>query len=391
MQNKTIKILTVLGTRPEAIKLAPLLLELGSSPYFESVICSTGQHSEMLDQALRVFNLKPDLNLGLMKKSQTLAGLNSRALEKCSAVIRKVNPDLVVVHGDTTTAQAAAIASFYAGVPVAHVEAGLRTWDMHSPFPEEFNRQVISKIASLNFTPTPQASSNLRREGVSETKIIETGNTVVDALESVIRRFEADSVFNDTVVSTIEKIVPGYSQSTELIYVTAHRRESLDGGIESICKAIRGLSEVHPQIKFVFPVHLNPAVQVVANRVLSSAKNVILTAPLAYEVAVKLMNQAILIISDSGGIQEEGAALGKIVLVTRDKTERAEGVISGHLRLCGTDENMIRQEFEASLGLIKAGETALGLNPYGDGQSTKRIISHIQSVFADPQIRKTSR
>lgn len=378
-----IRVLTFLGTRPEAIKLAPVIAALGANASFESLICSTGQHREMLAQALAVFDVEPNFDLALMVPGQSLADLNGRAVAACANLIRQVKPNVVIVHGDTTTALSAAIAAFYEGIPVGHVEAGLRTYDLASPFPEEFNRQVISKLAQWHFAPTDKARNNLLAETVDSSKIYLVGNTVVDALQAVTAKLDTETQFESEVLSEIIRLTPNAISAKRLILVTAHRRENLDGGISNICEAIKRLALEHSDLHFVFPVHLNPAVQLTVRELLSGLENVDLIQPIPYELAVWYMFHADLIVTDSGGMQEEGAGLGKRVIVTRQKTEREEGVSTGHLVIAGTQAKDIVASVNSSLEQLRLGTMNLGTNPYGDGMASTRIVDAIEKSFSE--------
>ena len=326
------KILVVFGTRPEAIKMAPLINELRLNKKFDVKVCVTAQHREMLDQVMSLFEIKPDFDLNLMQKGQDLTDITSRALLGLREVFSECAPDLVLVHGDTTTTMAASLAAFYQRIPVGHVEAGLRTGDIYSPWPEEMNRKVTTAISTINFAPTEISKNNLIAERVEETKIIVTGNTVIDALLNVSRIIDN----NETISFSLDRQFEYLDQTKRLILVTGHRRENFGQGFENICKAIAAIAE-RDDVEIVYPMHLNPNVQEPVNRVLSGFKNIHLITPQDYLPFIYLMKRSFLILTDSGGVQEEAPSLGKPVLVMRDTTERPEAVSAGTVRLVGTD------------------------------------------------------
>jgi UDP-N-acetylglucosamine 2-epimerase (non-hydrolysing) len=373
------KILTVFGTRPEAIKMAPVIKELKSRPgQFETLVCVTAQHRRMLDQVLELFRIEPDYDLDVMKPGQDLFDVTCGVLQGLKGVLAGEKPDMVLVHGDTTTTMAATIASYYNRIPVGHVEAGLRTGNRNSPFPEEINRKVTGAIASLHFAPTDAAQDNLLREGEDASSIFVTGNTVVDALFSVIELFERDEHLRlrlDSEFSFLDK-------RKRLALVTGHRRENFGAGFENICRALVEIASTRSDLEILYPVHLNPNVQEPVRRILGEAgqANIHLIEPVDYLPFVYLMNRSHIIITDSGGVQEEAPSLGKPVLVMRDTTERPEAVIAGTVRLVGTDRDRIVSE--ASL-LIDDGEAyermSRAHNPYGDGQAAKRIADILQT------------
>jgi UDP-N-acetylglucosamine 2-epimerase (non-hydrolysing) len=369
-------ILLVFGTRPEAIKMAPLAIELGNNPNFNTQVCVTGQHREMLDQVLDLFDLKPDFDLNLMKPGQDLYDVTSGALLGLRDVINQAKPDLVLVHGDTTTTMAASLSAFYQKVPVGHVEAGLRTGDIYSPWPEEVNRKVTGALTSLHFAPTEKSQQNLLNEGVDESTIEVTGNTVIDALLMVDKRINDDRSLHQS----LSEQFPFIDETKKLILVTGHRRESFGDGFENICKALRTLSE-NNDVQIVYPVHLNPQVQEPVNRLLSDIDNVFLIPPQDYLPFIYLMKSAYIILTDSGGVQEEAPSLGKPVLVMRDTTERPEAVAAGTVKLVGTDYNTI---VDTASELLTNQETyntmSFAHNPYGDGQACKRISQAIYNV-----------
>ena len=365
------RILTVLGTRPEAIKLAPVVHAFAAAPGIDSVLCATGQHRHMLDQVLHVFRLEPDHDIALMKPGQDLTHVTTAALEGVGRVIDETKPDWVVVQGDTTTAFAAALAAFYRKVKVAHVEAGLRTGNIYSPWPEEMNRKLISAVATLHFPPTKIAAQNLRREGVPESAMCITGNTVVDALKWVEARLDADAAFRARAEEAFAGVLDAKKR---LILVTGHRRENFDGGLEQMCLGLRDLAG-RGDVEIVYPVHLNPRVQETAAAVLKSHAGVHLLEPLEYAPFIALMRRAHLIVTDSGGIQEEAPALGKPVLVTRDTTERPEALDAGTARLVGTNREALVAAASELLDDPKAyAAMAQAKNPFGDGRAAERIV-----------------
>ena len=377
------KAMLVFGTRPEAIKMAPLCNALlADEKYFETMICVTGQHREMLDQVLSVFNLTPDIDLNLMKPGQSLSDITSSILLGMSTIFKKAKPDLILVHGDTTTMLAASMAAFYVGVPVGHVEAGLRTFDINSPFPEEFNRQVVSKIAKWNFAPTVLSERNLLREDIASASIFVTGNTVIDALYWVIEKIRVDTNLKTKLISKLSSVLNFDWQNDRFVLITGHRRENFGEGFINICHAIKDLAVMSPSIHFVYPVHLNPNVQKPVMSIVGHLENVHLIGPLPYEPFVYLMNHCYFVLTDSGGIQEEAPSLGKPVLVMRDTTERPEAVSSGNVILVGSNKKQIISNVQrlftdqaAYQGMAKA------LNPYGDGTSSKQIVSIIKKSF----------
>lgn len=362
------RILTIFGTRPEAIKLAPVILELEKhSHHIESLVCVTAQHREMLDQVLEWFQIKPDYDLDLMQPGQGLAGFASRALAAVSQVLQEVRPDVVLVQGDTTTVMMAALAAFYQRIPVGHVEAGLRTRNRYNPFPEEINRRVAGVLATYHFAPTERAAAALRAEQMPEENIFVTGNTVVDALQMTVQR-PVD-------------LKLGFSlDGRRLILVTAHRRESFGAPFESLCLALRDLAERNADVEIVYPVHLNPNVRGPVGRILAEQPRVHLLEPLRYEQFAHLMAQAYLILTDSGGIQEEAPVLGKPTLVMRETTERPEAIEVGTARLVGTDRHRIVAEAECLLRDKRAYRTmAQAGSPFGDGRAAERIVSILLS------------
>jgi len=372
-QEGRLRVLTVFGTRPEAIKLAPVVLALSADSEIEHVLCVTGQHRQMLDQVLEVFGLRPDHDLAIMKPGQDLTHVTSAVLEGVGRVIDAVQPDWVVVQGDTTTCFAASLAAFYRRVKVAHVEAGLRTGNIYSPWPEEVNRRLTGQIAALHFPPTEAAAGNLRAEGVGEDRILVTGNTVIDALLLVRDRLDADAALR----ARLEAQFSWRDRARRLILVTGHRRENFDGGLERVCRALACLAD-RGDVQIVYPVHLNPEVQRTAQAVLGARDSVHLIPPLDYLPFVHLMREADLIVTDSGGVQEEAPGLGKPVLVTRDTTERPEAIAAGTARLVGTDDRTLVAAATQLLDNSAAYEAmARAANPYGDGRAAGRIVARL--------------
>ncbi|MBC7987523.1 MAG: UDP-N-acetylglucosamine 2-epimerase (non-hydrolyzing) [Sphingomonadaceae bacterium] len=364
------RLFIVFGTRPEAIKMAPVVKAFQADPAFETIVCVTGQHREMLDQVLTLFSIVPDIDLAIMKPRQSLTDVTVATLSGLEARFATDAPDAVLVHGDTTTAMAAAMAAFYAGIPVGHVEAGLRTGDMAAPWPEEMNRSVIDLVARWLFAPTATAAEALRNEGAAEEHIVVTGNTVIDALLAVVARLRDDPSLRSACDAKFAMLDPG----KRLIVVTGHRRENFGGGLERMCEALARLAR-RGDVEIVYPVHLNANVQEAANAVLSDTPAVHLIEPLDYLPFVRLMDRAHLIISDSGGIQEEAPSLGKPVLVTRDVTERPEAIAAGTARLVGTDTDRIVAEAARLLDDEAEYQRVSAIsNPYGDGRAAARIV-----------------
>lgn len=371
-----VNILSVFGTRPEAIKMAPVVNALKAAPGIDSEVCVTAQHRQMLDQVLDLFHIKPNHDLNIMKPGQDLTDITSNILLGMRALLRKKKYDLLLVHGDTTTTMAAALAAFYEKIPVGHVEAGLRTGNMYAPWPEEMNRSLVGRIAQWHFAPTQRSRQSLLQEGVAESTITVTGNTVIDALHQVVHRLTADASLSQQLKNQFSFLSP----DKRLILVTGHRRENFGDGFERICKALYELAQ-RPDVQIVYPVHLNPAVQEPVRRILGSAKNVCLIPPLDYLPFVYLMTQADLIITDSGGVQEEAPSLGKPVLVMRETTERPEAVEAGTVKLVGTSVEKIVMEAQWLLDDTNAYESmARALNPYGDGLASQRILEAIQTA-----------
>jgi len=367
----TIKVLSVFGTRPEAIKMAPLALALAADARFDAKVCVTGQHREMLDQVLRLFDLTADHDLAVMKPGQDLTGVATAVLSGMAEVFAAEAPDIVLVHGDTLTTLAASLSAYWHRIPVAHVEAGLRTGDLYAPWPEEANRKLTGSLAALHFAPTIRASQNLRAEGIDPRIIAVTGNTVIDALLQVVARLRGDAELYAQVTAGLPLPAPG----RRMVLVTGHRRENFGAGFERICAALARLARDFPAVAFVYPVHLNPNVQEPVNRLLSDLPNVRLIAPLDYLPFVAMLDAATLVLTDSGGIQEEAPSLGKPVLVMRDTTERPEAVDAGTVRLVGTDEEAIVRETTRLLTDAHAYAAMSAVhNPYGDGQAVPRIV-----------------
>ncbi|MFN7291935.1 MAG: non-hydrolyzing UDP-N-acetylglucosamine 2-epimerase [Pirellula sp.] len=374
------KVCIVVGTRPEAIKMAPIYRELKSRRDVTAILLSTGQHREMLKQTLSAFDLTPDHDLGLMLPNQTLQELTARAISALSDYFLESKPDRVLVQGDTTSVLAGAIAAFYQQIPIGHVEAGLRTGNMHSPFPEEMNRRLTTPLCTYNFAPTEWSKSNLIKESIDENNIFVTGNTVIDALlwmrEKIKHRDPKDVVTKLRIPADFaeEFLLSNQGQPKRMILVTGHRRESFGQGFEHICNALNEITRLFPEIGILYPVHLNPNVREPVNRLLSNNPRIALIEPAGYEDFIWLMDRAYFIVSDSGGVQEEAPSLGKPVLVMRDTTERPEGVTAGTCRLVGTDPERIVKEASILLNSETEYASRSGLkNPYGDGQSAKRI------------------
>ena len=377
------KILLVFGTRPEAIKMAPLVKKLQANPEeFQTVVCVTGQHREMLDQVLRLFDITPDYDLNIMKPNQDLYDITSRILLGMRDMLKEVQPDIVLVHGDTTTSMAAALAAFYQQIPVGHVEAGLRTGNIYSPWPEEMNRLMTGRISTVHFSPTPLAKQNLLQEHVDEAKIVVTGNTVIDALQMVVKRLAEDKALANEVAAKIDQMgydVQRLDGSRRMVLITGHRRENFGEGFLNICHAIKHLAEQYKDVDFVYPMHLNPNVRKPVLEILGEkAENVFLIEPLDYLPFVYMMQHSTLILTDSGGVQEEAPGLGKPVLVMRDTTERPEAVEAGTVLLVGTNREKIEQGVSM---LLDDADTyrrmSEAVNPYGDGLACERIVKKL--------------
>ena len=378
------KIMLVFGTRPEAIKMAPLVKAFQSYPQdFDTIVCVTGQHREMLDQVLSIFDIRPDYDLNIMKQGQDLYDVTSKVLLGMRDVLKEVQPHVVLVHGDTTTSTAAALAAFYQQIPVGHVEAGLRTHNIYSPWPEEMNRQITSRIASYNFSPTTLSRQNLLDEGVVADRIFVTGNTVIDALHMVVNKIKCDNGLSQILEKQI--FAHGYdmgriSQDRRMVLITGHRRENFGEGFIHICKAIQTLSQRFPNVDFVYPMHLNPNVRKPIHEVfgeqLDGLGNMFFIEPLEYVEFVYLMEKSSIVLTDSGGIQEEAPGLGKPVLVMRDTTERPEALEAGTVKLVGPDFNKIVTEVSMLLEDDNAYEKmSKAVNPYGDGMACGRIVA----------------
>ena len=379
-------IMLVFGTRPEAIKMAPLVKEFQKYPdKFKTIVCVTGQHREMLDQVLRIFEIVPDYDLNIMKQGQDLYDVTSRVLLGMRDVLKEVQPDVVLVHGDTTTSTAAALSAFYQQIPVGHVEAGLRTHNIYSPWPEEMNRQLTGRIATYHFAPTPLSKQNLVAENVNPDQTMVTGNTVIDALYMVVDKIKSDKALD----KELEKVLlhSGYdvnrlSNGKKMVLITGHRRENFGEGFISMCKAIQALTQKYPGVDFVYPMHLNPNVRKPIHEVfgedLSNLGNMFFIEPLEYLSFVYLMEKSTIVLTDSGGIQEEAPGLGKPVLVMRDTTERPEALEAGTVKLVGTDFDKIVSEVSELLTNQEYYERmSKAVNPYGDGKACKRIVSHV--------------
>ena len=381
----------VFGTRPEAIKMAPLVKEFQKHPdKFETIVCVTGQHREMLDQVLRIFGITPNFDLNIMKQGQDLYDVTARVLTGMRDVLKETHPDLVLVHGDTTTSTSAALAAFYQQIPVGHVEAGLRTHNIYSPWPEEMNRQLTGRLATYHFAPTPLSKQNLLAEGVDEKHILVTGNTVIDALYMVVDKIKSDKALDAELEATLNQAgydVNRLNEGRRLVLITGHRRENFGEGFIHICNAIRDLVQKYPEVDFVYPMHLNPNVRKPIHEIFTGmdalsmgegwgeAANMFFIEPLEYLSFVYLMEKSTLVLTDSGGIQEEAPGLGKPVLVMRDTTERPEALEAGTVKLVGTDYDKIVHEVSVLLDDAAQYERmSKAVNPYGDGKACERIV-----------------
>jgi len=385
--NELKKVMLVFGTRPEAIKMAPLVKEFQKNPNdFKIIVCVTGQHREMLDQVLKIFDIKPDYDLHIMKQGQDLYDLTSRVLLGMRNILNETRPDIVFVHGDTTTSMATTLAAFYQQIPVAHVEAGLRTHNIYSPWPEEINRQITGRIATYNFAPTPLSNQNLLNENVSADKITVTGNTVIDALYIVVDMIKKNLKLDNELEKNLKE--SGYdvnrlSKDRKLVLITGHRRENFGNGFINICRAIKNLANKYPQVDFVYPMHLNPNVRNPINQIFGTdiSINTFFIEPLDYLSFIFLMEKSSIVLTDSGGIQEEAPSLGKPVLVMRDTTERPEALEAGTVKLVGTDFNKI---FSAVSVLLEDKDSydkmSKAVNPYGDGLASRRIVDFFKSA-----------
>lgn len=373
----SLKTLCVFGTRPEAIKMAPLALALAADERFDAKLCVTGQHREMLDQVLDLFELKPDYDLNIMKPGQDLSDVTTAILQGMKAVLRECRPDIVLVHGDTATTFATTLAAYYHQIPVAHVEAGLRTGDLYSPWPEEANRKLTGALAAVHFAPTETSRQNLLSEGVDSSAIHVTGNTVIDALLEVVAKLDT----TESLQLQFREQFAFLPEGKRIILVTGHRRESFGDGFERICQALAETAKTFPDVEIVYPVHLNPNVREPVNRLLAGIDNIHLIEPLDYLPFVYLMNRAYLILTDSGGIQEEAPSLGKPVLVMRDTTERPEAFEAGTVKLVGTEVDAISSNLHTLLTDIGAYQRMnFAHNPYGDGKASARIIETLINI-----------
>lgn len=366
-----IKVMTIFGTRPEAIKMAPLVKELEKRKEIESIVCVTAQHREMLDQVLKVFDIKPDYDLNIMKQGQTLSEITSRVLLGIEEVIKEVKPNIILVHGDTTTTFAGALAAFYNNIDIGHVEAGLRTWNKYSPFPEEMNRQMVDCMTDMYFAPTEVSKNNLLIQGINEEKIYITGNTAIDAMKYTVN----DNYYNE---------IFDWVSEDKLILLTAHRRENLGEPMRNIFKAIKRILEEYSDIKVIYPIHLNPKVREVANEIFGGIERIKIIEPLGVFDFHNFIKKSYLILTDSGGIQEEAPSLGKPVLVLRDTTERPEGIKAGTLKLIGTDEKKVYKEIKKLLDDKSEYEKmSKANNPYGDGFASKKIVDEIINKYKE--------
>lgn len=384
------RLLLVFGTRPEAIKMAPLVKELQNhSESFKTMVCVTGQHREMLDQVLQIFDIVPDYDLNIMKQGQDLYDVTSRVLIGMREVLREAKPDIVLVHGDTTTSTATALAAFYQQIPVGHVEAGLRTNNIYSPWPEEMNRQLTGRIATYHFSPTLTSKGNLLRENVNDNNIVVTGNTVIDALYWVVDKIKLDIELSDNLQQQIKGYgydVSRIDRGRRLVLITGHRRENFGGGFIHICEAIKTLSQKYPDVDFVYPMHLNPNVRKPIHEVFGehfgNFGNLFFIEPLEYLSFVYLMEKSYIVLTDSGGIQEEAPGLGKPVLVMRDTTERPEALDAGTVKLVGTDYDKIVKEVSVLIDEPSVYEVMnKAVNPYGDGKACSRIVKHLKKYL----------
>ncbi|TMP70834.1 UDP-N-acetylglucosamine 2-epimerase (non-hydrolyzing) [Pseudoalteromonas sp. S1609] len=374
------KVLSIFGTRPEAIKMAPLVKALNEADGIDAKVCVTAQHREMLDQVLDLFEIVPEYDLNIMKPGQSLYDVTTNILLGLKPILEEFKPDLVLVHGDTSTTLSASLAAFYQQIPVGHVEAGLRTGNLSSPWPEEGNRKLTGAITKLHFAPTQTSQQNLLNEAVSADDIVITGNTVIDALLQVVDKVKTDSA----LISTLKAKFPELDETKKLILVTGHRRESFGGGFERICEALVEIATAHPDTQILYPMHLNPNVREPVNRILKNVDNVHLIEPQDYLPFVYLMNQAHIIVTDSGGVQEEAPSLGKPVLVMRDTTERPEAVEAGTVKLVGTDKARIVNEVNNLLTNAQEYQSmSRAHNPYGDGKACERIVAKIKQHFKD--------
>lgn len=371
------KILTIFGTRPEAIKMAPLVKALQHSTQLESKVCVTAQHREMLDQVLQLFNIHPDFDLNIMKSGQDLTDITVAILKELRTLFQSYKPDLILVHGDTATTFAASLAAYYQKIKIGHIEAGLRTGNIYSPWPEEANRKLTGALSNYHFAPTTAAQENLLKENIASKNILITGNTVIDALLTVVKKIQSDHSLSEA----LSKQFPFLQPTDRFILVTGHRRENFGGGFERICLALAKIAEKYPAIKIIYPVHLNPNVQEPVHRLLSHLPNIHLISPLDYLPFVYLMNRAYIILTDSGGIQEEAPSLGKPVLVMRETTERPEAVEAGTVKLVGTNSDLI---ISSVSDLLESQQTyekmSFAHNPFGDGSACAKIVQYIEKI-----------
>ncbi|MEO1927626.1 MAG: UDP-N-acetylglucosamine 2-epimerase (non-hydrolyzing) [Nautiliaceae bacterium] len=371
------KMLFVFGTRPEAIKMAPVIKKLKETNIFDVKICVTAQHREMLDEVLKIFEITPNYDLNIMKKNQDLYDITSNVLLNLKDVFDDFKPDLIMVHGDTTTTFSASLAAFYQKIDIAHIEAGLRSGNIYSPYPEEANRKMTSVLAKYHFAPTLKAKENLTKEGVSEKNIVVTGNTVIDSLLWMVEKIEKDSELKEKILKRLN-----FSFDSKFILVTGHRRENFGKGFLNICEALKEIALKHKDINIVYPVHLNPNVREPVNKILKGIENIKLIEPLNYLEFVYLMSKSYLILTDSGGVQEEAPSLNKPVLVMRDTTERPEGIEAGCLKLVGTDKEKIIKEVEKLLNdKNEYDKMSKCKNPYGDGKASDRIVKFLRDVY----------
>ena len=380
-----IKIMVIFGTRPEAIKMSIICRLLKQDKKnFETTICVTAQHREMLDQVMKIFDLKVDIDLNLMKQRQDLSTLSSSIMVNLNRVFKKNKPDILLVHGDTTTTFIASLASFYHGISIAHVEAGLRTNNIYNPFPEELNRQIVSKISNIHFCPTKENKKNLIFEGVKRKLIIVTGNTVIDSLYWTIKKIERNVIFKNRIKKELSKKIRFNPEKTKYIIITGHRRENFGLGLENICKALKSIATKNKNIHFVYPVHLNPNINMPVNRLLGNIDNIHLIKPLNYETFIYLLKNCFFVLTDSGGIQEEAPSLGKPVLLMRKTTERPECIKTGNVKLVGTTVKKIESNAE---NLIKNSKLYSSMskksNLYGDGDASLKILKSIKEKFSE--------
>lgn len=373
------KILVVFGTRPEAIKMAPLVKKLSTIPEFQTKVCVTAQHRQMLDQVLELFDIAPDYDLDIMKRDQNLVDITKNVLSGINDVLLDFAPDIVLVHGDTTTAAVTSLAAFYNKIKVAHIEAGLRTSNLYSPYPEEANRQIIGVLANYHFAPTRIAMENLIKENKPASNILVTGNTVIDALLFILDKILHNEKIKDSILKSLKNEGFIYNQNRKLILVTGHRRENFGDGFINICNGLKQIALNNPDVDILYPVHLNPNVQTPVNNILSGIKNIYLINPLKYESFVYMMHLSHFIITDSGGVQEEAPSLGKPVLVMRDTTERPSALIAGTIKLVGTDITKITQQAQILLDNESEYKTmSNAINPYGDGTASEKIAAYLQ-------------